>query len=70
MSTTKFKSTIKCEGCVAKVTNALNESVGEGKWSVDLKDPSRILSVEGEVDETRMKEALENVGYKADRIDP
>ena len=68
MKTTKFKSTIKCEGCVAKVKSSLNETVGEGNWSVDLKDPSRILTVEGEVDEQKMKEALEKVGYKAERI--
>lgn len=68
MSKSKFKTNIKCEGCVAKVTSPLNETVGEGKWSVDLKDPARILTVEGEVDEKQMEAALEKVGYKAERL--
>ena len=65
---TKFKTNIKCSGCVEKVTLPLNSTVGEGRWSVDLNDPSRTLSIEGEVDETKMKEALEKVGYKAERV--
>jgi len=68
MSTIKFKTNIKCSACVAKVTTPLNETVGEGKWSVDLNNPSRILSVEGELNEEKMKEALEKVGYKAERV--
>jgi copper chaperone len=68
MSHTKFKTNIKCSACVAKVTTPLNETVGEGKWSVDLTNPYRTLSVEGEVNEVKMKEALEKVGYKAERL--
>jgi copper chaperone len=68
MEPLKFKTNIKCSACVAKVTTPLNETVGEGKWSVDLTNPSRTLSVEGDVDETKMKVALEKVGYKADRL--
>lgn len=68
MESLKFKTNIKCSACVAKVTTPLNETVGEGKWSVDLTHPSKTLSVKGDVDETKMKEALENVGYKAERL--
>jgi copper chaperone CopZ len=68
MNTQKFKTNIKCAACVAKVTAALNETAGEGKWSVDLSDPSRILTIEGLSDETTMKKALEKVGYKVDRL--
>jgi hypothetical protein len=31
MDTTKFKTNIKCSGCVEKVTPFLNESLGEDK---------------------------------------
>jgi copper chaperone CopZ len=68
MEPLKFKTNIKCSACVAKVTIPLNETVGEGKWSVDLTNPSRILSVDGRVNETKMKEALEKVGYTAERL--
>ena len=68
METQKFKTNIKCTACVAKVTPALNETVGEGKWSVDLTNPARILTVEGDLNEVRMKTELEKTGYKAERI--
>lgn len=64
----KFKTNIKCSACVTKVTAPLNETVGESKWNVDLNDPFRILSVEGDVNETKMKRSLEKVGYKAERL--
>ena len=68
METQKFKTNIKCSACVAKVTPALNETVGEGKWSVDLTNPARILTVKGDLDEAWMKTELEKTGYKAERI--
>jgi copper chaperone CopZ len=69
MSTLKFKTTIKCGGCIAKVTPALNETVGEGNWLVDLATPDKMLTVE--TDSTTpadIQKALENVGYKAESI--
>lgn len=62
----KFKTNIKCEGCVAKVTPHLNETVGENKWRVDLNDPSKTLTVEVEVDEDSIREALQRAGYKGE----
>jgi copper chaperone len=68
MTTKKFKTNIKCSACVEKVTPALNETAGEGHWSVDLTNPQRILSIEGDVNETKMKEELGKVGYRAEKI--
>ena len=50
METKKFKTNIKCTGCVATVTPFLDEAVGERQWEVDLTDPSRILTVKTEAD--------------------
>ncbi|HCW06541.1 MAG TPA: hypothetical protein DGG95_04155 [Cytophagales bacterium] len=66
--TTKFKTNIKCDGCVAKVTPSLNEIAGESHWSVDLKDPQRILTIDSEMDEQKINLALNKVGYKAERL--
>jgi copper chaperone len=68
MESLKFKTNIKCAACVAKVTFALNESAGENKWSVDLQNPLRILTIESEVETLAVKKALEKVGYKAEEI--
>ncbi|HRJ31122.1 MAG TPA: heavy-metal-associated domain-containing protein [Cyclobacteriaceae bacterium] len=69
MSTSKFKTNIKCAGCVATVTPGLNQTAGEGKWEVDLGSPERILTVSSEVSEQQVKEALKKAGYKGERID-
>jgi copper chaperone CopZ len=68
METLKFKTNIKCAACVAKVTSALNESVGEDKWSVDIQNPAKILSIESEAKAGDVKSALEKVGYTAEPI--
>lgn len=48
MTETKYKTNLKCGGCVAAVTPHLN---GEGRirrWSVDTQHPDKVLTVEGE----------------------
>jgi copper chaperone CopZ len=68
METTKFKTNIKCSGCVANVTPFLNEAVGENNWEVDYNDPSKVLKVVGETDNEKVIKAIEKAGYKAEKI--
>lgn len=69
METLKFKTNIKCDGCVATVTPHLNEAVGEKSWRVDLTDINRTLTVEGsEGSDLAVVEALARAGYKAEKI--
>jgi len=50
METAKFKTNIKCAGCVAKVAPFMNESLGDDNWESDTNDPSKILTVVNEKD--------------------
>ncbi len=68
METIKFKTNIKCSACVVKVTSALNESAGPNKWTVDLTDPARTLTIQDNMEPQKIVEALEKVGYKAERV--
>jgi copper chaperone len=69
METLKFKTNIKCSGCVAKVTPHLNETVGEGNWEVDINDPSKILSIKNDQKSvTNIQEAVSKAGFKAEKI--
>ena len=68
METIKFKTSIKCSGCVAKVTPFLNEALGENNWQVDTNDPAKILTVAGERDKARIIHAVEKAGFKADPL--
>lgn len=64
----KYKSTIQCAGCIAKVTPVLDETAGKGQWSVDITSPAKVLTVEGEIAPAKIAEALAKVGYKAEPI--
>lgn len=64
METNKFKTTIKCSGCVAKATPFLNEAVGENKWEVDVNNPAKILTVSSEADTSKVIEAVQKAGFK------
>jgi copper chaperone len=70
METKKFKTTINCSGCVAKVTPFLNQVAGEDNWEVDVQNPSKILTVaaDGNVSEQEIIEAVKKVGFKAEPI--
>jgi copper chaperone len=69
METLKFKTTVRCDGCVAKITPYLNGMKGLDSWSVDLSDPQRILTVESSgVTAGEISQVLEKAGYKAEKM--
>jgi copper chaperone CopZ len=69
MKTLKFKTNIKCAGCLAKVTPNLNETAGEDNWEVDIKTPEKILTVASDgVDENTIVSAVKEAGFNAERI--
>lgn len=69
MKTLKFKSTIKCSGCLGTVTPYLDKTAGAGNWQVDLKNPDKVLSVTTEgVTADQIRDAVEEAGYAAEFI--
>ncbi|MBL7856315.1 MAG: cation transporter [Cyclobacteriaceae bacterium] len=69
METTKFKTNIKCSGCVATVTPFLNEAVGENNWEVDVNNPAKVLTVTSETEARKIIEMVEKAGYKAEKLE-
>ncbi|MFA7617138.1 MAG: heavy-metal-associated domain-containing protein [Weeksellaceae bacterium] len=68
MKVFKFKTNINCSGCVAGVTPYLNR-VEDIKWSVDIQNPDKILTVEtGEADEEKIEKAVQKAGYKIEKM--
>ena len=60
METLKFKTNIKCTGCVAKVTPFLNNEMEIKKWEVDILNPEKILTVKvNNNDSKKIIEAIE-----------
>ncbi len=68
MNTIKFKTNIKCGGCIAQVTPYLNEAAGENNWEVDIQNPQKILTVSGETSEAQVKEAVQKAGFAAEKV--
>jgi copper chaperone len=68
MNEQKFRTTIKCAGCVAKVTPFLNEAVGESNWKVDYENPEKVLTVTQGDDKSKVIQALEKAGYKGEAL--
>ncbi|KAA9341129.1 heavy-metal-associated domain-containing protein [Larkinella humicola] len=69
MEAVKFKTNIKCSGCIAKATPFLNEAVGEENWEVDTENPDKVLTVVAEgISAEQVKKAVENAGYKAEQL--
>jgi copper chaperone CopZ len=63
----QFKTNIKCDACVAKVTPYLDASAAKDGWKVDTSNPDKILTVS---DDKKMSAAdvikqVEAAGYKA-----
>ncbi|MFN4299766.1 MAG: heavy-metal-associated domain-containing protein [Thermaurantimonas sp.] len=63
----KFKTTLKCQGCVDKVADDLTREFGSENWSVDLTTNPKILVVNSDSADKAI-EILENRGYKAEKV--
>ncbi len=65
----KFKTSINCGGCVAKVTPLLNATKGIINWKVDTDNPHKILTVEPNgATENDVVEAVKKAGFKIERL--
>jgi len=69
MNDMKFKTSIKCAGCLEKVAPELNKLDSIDNWDVDLKDPKKILTVNSStISEKEVLEAVRKVGFEIDRV--
>ncbi|MFD2963948.1 MULTISPECIES: heavy-metal-associated domain-containing protein [Olivibacter] len=70
METLKFKTNIKCSGCIETVTPFLNKVSEIEKWQVDTASADKILTVQGDqsLNDQKVIYALEQAGYKAEKV--
>lgn len=64
----KFKTTINCENCKARVTPMLEKVEGIDSWQVDLQHDDRILTVTGNISPEEISKATLKAGFKAEPI--
>lgn len=68
MGTVKFKTNIKCMGCVAQVSANMNELVGENNWEVDVNSTEKTLTVikQDGITKDDVVSAVNAAGFKAE----
>lgn len=68
MKTFKFKTNLKCINCVTKVKTQLDSAAEITSWTVDLKSPDRILTVEAKDEEAvaLIERILADAGYRSE----
>jgi len=69
MKALKFKTNIKCAGCIAAVTPHLDALLGENNWQVDIQNPDKILKVDVDTTSETLIGTLQKAGYKAEKIE-
>lgn len=65
----KYKTSLKCEGCLNSVRKGLDNQLGEGNWSVDLSEAVKHLEVADSVELDDIKPIFERVGHSIQEID-
>lgn len=73
MTTLKFKSNIKCSGCLAKVTPLLDAETSIAKWEVDILTPAKILTITTEESDVEkitklVEDTVGKAGFKIEEI--
>jgi len=60
----KFKTSINCGGCVARVTPILNKLEGIESWKVDIDNPDKILTIKSNgATEQHIIAAVQSIGF-------
>lgn len=70
METLKFKTNIKCGGCINAVTPHLNNLSGVDQWEVDTQNPDKVLTVESGtgLESQKVIDTLKGAGYTAETL--
>jgi copper chaperone CopZ len=69
MAVYRFKTNIKCSGCVSKVKPFLNQTEEICHWNIDLEDQDKILSLTSKViSANEIIQIIKKAGYKAQKI--
>ncbi len=64
MKTLRFKTSLKCGGCVKAITPGLESLTAIDKWSVDLESSDKVLEVEASEDiSDQVMDSVKKAGY-------
>ena len=64
MESIKVKTNLHCDGCIDKIEPHFNHSINIHKWTVDLQDPGKTISIEGhDLSKQLVNKLLSQEGY-------
>lgn len=70
METYKFKTSLKCAGCLKTITPILNDIKEIEYWEVHLEDENKILEIEAASDISEaVTDAIKKAGFEISRLD-
>jgi copper chaperone len=69
METLRFKTSLKCGGCIKAITPGLESLKSIEKWSVDLEQQDKVLEVVSPEDiSEQIIESVKKAGYQISRL--
>ncbi|MEI8048995.1 MAG: heavy-metal-associated domain-containing protein [Bacteroidota bacterium] len=69
MEKLRFKTSLKCGGCVKAVTPGLESLKGIETWKVDLESPDKVIEVEATEDISELViESVKKAGFQISRL--
>jgi len=63
-TTRRFKTNLRCGGCVAAVKPHLDREPGVARWEVDVASPDKTLTVDGDAPAEAVKGAVARGGFR------
>lgn len=67
--TIKFKTSAKCQGCVARIEKALDGKLPREAWDIDLSVPDHIMTVTGEeLQAQEIMGAVRRAGFRIESV--
>lgn len=63
-TTRRFRTNLRCDGCVASVKPYLDRESGVDRWEVDIASPNKTLTVDGDAHTKAVKEAVARGGFQ------
>lgn len=69
MKTLRFKTNLKCSGCVKAITPVLESLTIIENWTVNLENPDKVLEVEAPEDISDMViDIIKKAGYEISQL--
>lgn len=69
METLRFKTSLKCGGCVKAITPGLESLTSIENWSVDLESPDKVLEVNAATNiSEEIIDSVKKAGYVISRL--